>query len=782
VVKGAIASGVRRFYEFGLFRLDPIRRRLSCDGKFVPLYPKAVEALIILVEHCGKILEREALMNALWPHMIVEESNLTVAISHLRKALNGNSDAAEFIQTIPRVGYRFVADVREIVEEPISLIGDENRPHTHVEIDHACENGASASESESQRRLAIIAPSPIAPSPRSVKTRWLFAGIILAIGIVGVGVFSFVRYRNLLAAVQAPSSSAANLPRNATQMRGYSTYETAQIPEKSIAVLPFENLSDDKQNAYFAAGVQDEILSDLARIIDLKVISRTSANLYKSGNPRNSREVGQQLGVAHLLEGSVQRIGDRLRVHAQLIDARTDTHVWAQTYDRAVADLFAVQSEIAQTIADQLHASISTDERLAIAQPPTADLNAFALYSHAKDLIQGWNYSPDGKATLLEAADLLSRAVARDPKFFQAYCQLAWIHDQVYNASFDRTRERLALAQAAIDVAFRLRPDAGEAHLARAGHLYRGYRDFDRAFAELEIAQKTLHNDPKLFELKGYIERRQGRWENAVQNLQRAIDLDPRNALTLQQTASCYNALRRYADEEAILDRMLALKPNDPNLKVSRAFVEFDWKADTRPLNQMIEEIRAQEPAAIQGVADSWLTCTLAERDPVATANALATLGKDGIGDEVVKLSPRFLEGLIARMTKDFDKARAAFTAAREAQEKIVSARPGDAGALCVLGLIDAALGRNEDALREGRRAVEILPIGKDALTGARMVTCLAMIAAWVGNKELACEQLAVALRYPNAPSYGHLKLLPFWDPLRGDPRFEAIVASRAPK
>jgi TolB-like protein len=314
---------------------------------------------------------------------------------------------------------------------------------------------------------------------------------------------------------------------------------------KSVAVLPFDNLSDDKQNAYFAAGVQDEIISDLARIAELKVISRTSANLYKSGNPRNSREIGQQLGVAHLLEGNVQRIGNRVRVNAQLIKANSDTHVWAQTYDRDVADVFAIQSEIAQAIAGQLYAKISPAEKQAIERPPTTDLTAFDLYTHAKDLSLRSPFTNRGGKDLLLAADLLNQAVARDPAFFLAFCQLAFTHDYLYFFGHDRTPARLALAEAAIQAAFRLRPDAGEAHLARAENLYRGYLDYDGALAELGVARQSLPNNSHLFQLIGSIERRRGRWEESIRNLNHAVELDPRNIHTLQQIADSYRFLRR---------------------------------------------------------------------------------------------------------------------------------------------------------------------------------------------------------------------------------------------
>jgi serine/threonine protein kinase/Flp pilus assembly protein TadD len=550
-------------------------------------------------------------------------------------------------------------------------------------------------------------------------------------------------------------------------------------PEKSIAVLPFSNLSKEQENAFFADGVQDEILSNLAKVADLKVISRTSVMPYKSGMARNLRQVSRQLGVAHVLEGSVQRAANRVRVNAQLIDARTDQQLWAQTYDRDLTDVFAIQSEIAMAIARQLQASLSPREKSAIEQAPTDDIAAFQLYAQAKNVLAIRN----ARANLLEAADLLNQAVARDPSFFQAYCQLAHTHDRLYFLGYDHTPARLALAEAAIQAAFRLRPDAGEAHLARAQNLYRGYLDYEGALAELGVAGQSLPNDAGVFELKGYIQRRQGKQEEAVRSLERAIDLDPRNTFTLQQIGLSYHHLRRFAEEKSVLDRALAIEPNDVDIKVARAFVEFHWKADTRPLHQTLDSIRTTHPAAMQSIADGWLICALAERDTDAAKKAVIAAGANPpFTDEAVNFTRPFVEGIIARMAKDEEKARVAFTAARAEQEKVIQAQPNYGPPLCVLGLIDASLGRKEEALREGRRAVELLPVEKDPINGIAMVKYLAMIAAWVGDNDLACEQLALAIPPPSRLTYGQLKLLPFWDPLRGDPRFEQIVASLAPK
>jgi len=501
------------------------------------------------------------------------------------------------------------------------------------------------------------------------------ARVALAAAVVLIlGVSAFFVFRSLRTHPTAPESAS-----------------NPAVLEKSIAVLPFENLSNDREDASFADGVQDDILTKLAKIADLKVISRTSAMQFRE--QQDTHQIGDALRVSHLLEGSVRKTGAWLHINAQLIDTRTDTHIWVEQYDRDLKDMFAIQSEIAQKVADRLHAKISPAEKLAIERPPTADLTAFDLYSRAKNLLLSVTFTRSTKGDLLKAADLLNQAVAHDPIFFQAYCQLARTHDQLYSFAYDRTPARLALAAAAIEEAFRLRPDSGEAHLARAENLFRGYRDYDGALAELETARQTLPNDSGLFEIKGYVERRQGRWEESTRDLKQAVELDPHNSSLLLGIGLGYAYLRRYADEAAMLDRALGIEPNDAGLKIARAEVECDWKANTRPVHQLIDEIRVKDPTAIQSVADSWLICALAERDPAAAVNALAALGENGFGSATVRYSPRFGEGLIARMTKDDAKARAAFTAARGDQEKLVRDRPDDAGALCVLGLIDAASG-----------------------------------------------------------------------------------------
>ena len=579
------------------------------------------------------------------------------------------------------------------------------------------------------------------------------------------------RKRLVLASVGIALAVALLLFANFLYQRTHSSSEL----DRSIAVLPFDNLSSNPDDQFFAIGIQDEILTKLASMADLKVISRISVMQYKTGAARNMREIGRQLGVAHVLEGSVQRSGNRVRINAQLIDTRTDAHLWAQIYDRNLVDVFAVQSEIAKTIADQLEAKISPNEKQAIERSPTADLAAFDLYTRANTLML--SYYGDVRAKYLQAIDLLNQAIARDPSFFLAYCQLAHAHDTLYFLGYDHTAERLKAAEAAVEGAFRLRPDAGEAHLARAENLYQGHLDYDGALAELAIARRTLPNHPRVFELTAYIAARQGKNEEWLANLKRAVELDPRNSFLLDQLAQLLLYMRRYAEAAAAAESASAIEPNNLQMKVVRGIIDLAWKADTRLLRQTLNSAGENTPGG-------WpmLMCALAERDAAAATQALTKSAERTWGFDAMQFSRSFGEGLIARMTNDEAKAKSAFLRARADQEEIVETQPNYGPALSVLALIDAGLGRKEEALREARHAIELMPVSKEHLNGAHVIELYAIVAAWVGEKDLACQQLAIALQYAIPLGYGQLKLLPFWDPLRGDPCFQKIVASLAPK
>jgi TolB-like protein/tRNA A-37 threonylcarbamoyl transferase component Bud32/Flp pilus assembly protein TadD len=548
-----------------------------------------------------------------------------------------------------------------------------------------------------------------------------------------------------------------------------------------IAVLPFSSLSSDKENAFFADGVYDGVSTKLAKVANLKVISHNSVAKYRGA--RNTQEIGRALNVTYVLEGSVRREAGRIHLNAQLIDTRTDAHVWAQEYDRNLNDVFTLQSEIAQKIADQLGAEVSSTEKAAIQEPPTTDLVAYDSYLRAKDLIDGISFSTRAKEDLFQAMQLLDQAVARDPLFFLAYAELAGAHDRIYFLGFDHTEARLKLADTAMQSVHRLRPDSGETHLALAQHLYWAYSDYDRAQEELNTARTTLPNESRIPLLAGYIDRRQGRWEKSLEQMNRALELDPRNFSILQQISLNYEALHRYKEMATTLDSVLAAAPKDIPSRVRRASVEFQWRADPKPLHKTIETILAEDPNAAPVLVEQWRIVAFGERDPVAAERAIAAMPSDGCYEENIPFPNSWCRGLVARLRGDHAEARAEFINAREEIEQIVRNQPDYAAALCALGVVDAALGNKADATREGKRAVELMPVSKSAIEGAMLTHYLAVIYALTGEKDRAFERLAEAAKLPGSQiTYGHLRLSPLWDPLRDDPRFEAIVASLAPK
>ena len=472
-----------------------------------------------------------------------------------------------------------------------------------------------------------------------------------------------------------------------------------------------------------------------------------------------------------------------VRVSAQLIDARNDTHVWVEKYDRDLADIFAIQSEIAQKIADQLQAKLSLTEKSAINERPTSDMVAYDLYLQAKELIYGTTLTPRYKENCFKAVQLLDQAVARDPAFLLAHCQLAYAHDLIYQLNADHTETRLALAETCVRAAVRLQPESGETHLAQATHFYWGYRNYSQAREELAKAQHALPNNARIFESLGLIDRRQGRWDEAIRNLERAVELDPRNVYTISLPGELYYNLHKYEESIAMYNRALALEPRSSYLRMISAALRAEGHADVAPLRAALNTIEAEGPASAAEVANISFQLALQERDPAGAARALANIPSEGYARDVDYGVPRaWDEGLMAKLLQNAPAAHAAFKAARAETEKRVRAEPGNAFALSMLARIDAELGEKEKAIREGHTACDMVPPAKDAVDGVELITNLARIYALTGEKDLALQQLEIVSKIPYGPTYGALRLDPEWDSLRGDPRFEKIVASLAPK
>ena len=556
------------------------------------------------------------------------------------------------------------------------------------------------------------------------------------------------------------------------------TLTTTLPPQKSIAVLPFENLSKDEENASFAGGVQDEILTDLAKVADLKVISRTSVMKYKSDAERNLREIAKALGVSYVVEGSVQRAGERVRVSAQLIDARNDTHLWAEHYDRDFADIFAVQNEIAQQIADQLKANLSPAEKAAIAERPTADPVAYAYYTKAKeiDIYSNWEGAENEKAAK-QKVELLEKATQRDPNFALAYCALAKAQIDV---------ENFELAKKAAETALRLRPDLAEGHLALARYYWLApdaiigvdrQAAYDRARDELAIVRRMLPNNAEALLIDAVIGRRQNRWDASLANLQKASELDPSNGEVAYRLEQIYFEMRRYSELEQFIKKQAA----SGGPRTAPLEDPFKWLPMTK--------LAQGDPVAAQSLLDQ----VPPEYDPgdliwdVRIKTVLYLRDYDAANRVVAAAPAKFADGnwaygQIARARGDNQKALAAFAAARQKMEAQQGDKPKDADYFAGVARLDAGLGRKEEAIREARQAVELLPFAKDSLNAPVLVANLALVYAWTGERDLALEQLEKVATLPaswhDVVTYGDLLLNPCWDDLRGDPRFDKIVAA----
>ena len=552
--------------------------------------------------------------------------------------------------------------------------------------------------------------------------------------------------------------------------------------KKSIAVLPFTSLSENKSDAYFADGVQDQILTNLAKLSDLKVISHTSVRQYKTGAERNMREIGRQLGVAYIVEGSVRRDRDRLRINAQLIDARTDAHIWAETYDRTAADLFAIQSELAQSIVTQLKGTLSPQQKAEIEERQTQNLDAFELYLQAKPSIDSYLNATDVRAALLQALKSLDEAIQRDPNFVSAYCYIARANDLLFFFDLDPTPERISLADAAVKAALRLRRDSSEAHFARGDYYFRCLRDYDRAQEELAIARPGLPNSTPFFILSGYINRRRNHFADAERDFSTAFALDPRNPNAYNLLADTYVLQHRFPEAVHVYDNVLAAGEDVPIVRFRRANVSLNGTGDTGPMRDVLAKYPDMEFAGSQTPVRAWMA--MLDGNYAEAERVLAVSPREDFQD--VDLSFYFpkswYQAMIARAKGDSAGATAALRECREILAQRLIVKPEHARTIAVLAQVDAGLGEKDLAIREAQHAIDLMPISKDIYDGALVLEGLAQVYTWSGERDRAIELVQKLVTMPSYINYARLKLHPLWSPLRGDPRFEKIVASLAPK
>jgi len=553
---------------------------------------------------------------------------------------------------------------------------------------------------------------------------------------------------------------------------------SARKIDKSIAVLPFQNLSDEKDNAYFADGIQDDILTNLSKIGDLKVISRMSVMSYRGDGLRTAREIGKALGVATLLEGSVRRIGNRVRVSVQLINANDDEHIWAEDYDRDLTDVFAIQTDLAQKIASSLQAKLSPNEKERLDRRPTQNSDAYLLFIQAHDYANRPEHFRDDS---LKAEELFEQAIKLDPKFAAAFAGLSMVESSIYH-SFEPTPARREKARLNADESLRLQPDLPEGHLALGFSYYYGDRDYERARAEFEIAKRDLPNEAEAYMAIGAIQRRQGKWAESNTNLEKAAALDPKNLSILFNLAYSYMALRNFEASEKTLDRAIAVAPQSFVTVGLKAYLAVVSRGDLTGAERQIFSLPADlDSNGLVTWARSWVLM-LQRKFPEAFAVVQKFPGETLIIEGAPPLPKAFLEGTIQLLQGDKEKAQPALEHAHLVSEQLLREAPDDAARHAQHGLILAALGRKQEAIAEGKRAVELLPESQDAFDGPKCIASLAQIYAWTGESDEAFRLIDHLLGVPNGLAISMLKLDPVWDPLRKDPRFQALIDKYAGK
>ena len=574
----------------------------------------------------------------------------------------------------------------------------------------------------------------------------------------------------------------------------YQHVQSSAELERSIAVLPFENLSANGEDTYFTVGMQDEITGDLARLAGLKVVGSQSTQSYVPGKERDLREIGRELGVRHLLQGTVSRDHDQMRIALQLVDLRDSTHPWTEAYQRPVKDVFALQGEITHAVAARLKARLSPNETVALNEPPTADLRAYDLYLRALAIDRLVKDTAEQASVMEQKISLLDEAVKLDPRFVLAYCELAKYHDTLYNSRHvtpfkDRNVDHRALAEAALENARRLAPDFGPVHLALADHFLLANSDVEQARVEIDLARQTMPNSAALETTAGTIARRQSRWDDAVRAFERAVALEPRTVVNLFTLANTYRLMRQYDRFDRVMGRLLGVLPADRSAtyRVFRTFGPLESEGDLGPLRAAVATVTPEEDAS-GAIGDLHnLILALWSHDPDSVSRISARAAETTFVFNGVKYPKRWYEGLAARMRGDKKGAQAAFAAARLEVEKAVSADASDGRALSLLAMIDAGLERQEQAVQEAEHACQ-LETFENFAPNAAIVRCnLAVVYAWNGQPDLAISTLeslvnrAAGTNLPAQPTYGDFRRNPVWDPLRNDPRFTAIMKRLAP-
>jgi TolB-like protein/Flp pilus assembly protein TadD len=619
-------------------------------------------------------------------------------------------------------------------------------------------NGDSLTSANQTAPKATAYPGLIAPLKRS---RWIIgAGLAAAAAVIAVSAWLYTSGSRILQQISGSS--------------------LAEISAKSVAVLPFESISSSKDDGYFADGVQDEILNNLAKIAALKVISRTSVMQYRADVKRDVRQIAYALGVANVLEGTVRREGNRVRVSAQLVDARSDSAVWADSYDRDLTDIFTIQSEVAQTIAGKLSAALSPEEKKRIEAKPTENIKAYDMYLKAKEKLVDVVISAHGhtEQPIRDSLSLLQQAVELDSEFANAYSLMAFAHDALY-LEFEQTPGRRSLADEAINNALRLQADHPEVHLAYANHLYRAHRDYERARAQLDIAKRDIPNNSEAIYLEALMDRRQGDFESAIQKFNQAITLDPRNPKPISDLAETLSYSRQFSAAEHSWDQLIGLVPDRPILKLIKEYHATVLKTgDDTAYRSGIESLAKSMPDD-KLLLSERLNLALGRRD---WPEAKQLLGKMGDGDDAAQFAygrwpvPTACYAILLARLQGEQPDAASGSATRRLLSRRFETSPANGILLSNLAVIDALLGDKENATSEAQRAVAML--SRDAVDGPWVSLNLAVVYAWTNEPNRAFEQLDALAKVPYGLFCNYLKLRPYFEPLRKDPRYDRLLAA----
>ena len=733
---------------FGGVEIDTLGHRLFVDGAEVALERKAFAVLVLLARDPGRVLSRDEILDVVWGHAHVTPAVLSRIVAVLRHALGESGEDSHYLHTVHGIGFRLDAQVRSAASRE-ELIADRAPAATEPAF-------VPALTSDVATPPAATAASPATPlrPGKARRFEWRLAALIaglLVVAAVLLGWHQFARH-------PADTAPAVDL--------------------KSIAVLPFESLSTEQNNAYFASGMQDMILTQLVGIGGLKVISRTSTEKYPS-HPEDVKTIARQLGVATLLEGTVQKAGNQVLINVQLIDANSGNHLWAKAYTRTLDNVFNVEGEVAQNVAEALKVQLTSAETARIERMPTWNAAAYDLYLQAGVHANRAYDDPELSSSELPLAiALYQQAMARDPGFALAAAALARAHMQVYFFAPDRTNARLAEAKTAADRALALQPNLGQGHFALGLYDYWGHRDYAAATTQLELARQALPNSATVELIIASIARRQGRWDDAVTLFHAATVLDPHSEFAFNQLGVTYQCMHRYADANQAYAGAIAVSRDPAGERMTQAFNELMWRGDQAPLRALLAALVPGSDAYAANImalyGERWWM-----RDYAGAIKVIEAGKADDWGDSDGIVMPRRLYLAWAlQAAGDAAKATAAYTEVAARERTALIDRPDDADLHLALGFAYAGLGQKTEAVAEGERAVVLMPVSKDALTGPDMLAWQAQLYVRVGQPDQAIALIGRVLSMPtgNIESSAMLRLDPVWDPLRDDPRFKALL------